>query len=274
MESLTSLFQCHLELQSGSLLYVSSMELPLPAPGLPKPSHCWFSWNWDNHLALSSWCLHELLHDLTSPTVPILLFPTSGEVPAQEPCPEAKLTLCSSVFAKHWALQKEDCFCLKAVRGERKTPKSGAFLHGERCAFLGDSCEKAVCAALLVPMVFTHSWGSNCFLQLLRGDGKNEPLLPPVRGFGPMCLSTFSAGLFQPCRGCCAQPQPRPMEQSLCSQGISSPKYSRLGPASCATLPAFAGCAGFYPRSRDEGISLGSWCAHRGQQHTGRGEGR
>lgn len=81
MESLTSLFQCHLELQSGSLLYVSSMELPLPAPGLPKPSHCWFSWNWDNHLALSSWCLHELLHDLTSPTVPILLFPTSGEVP-------------------------------------------------------------------------------------------------------------------------------------------------------------------------------------------------
>lgn len=88
------------------------------------------------------------------------------------------------------------------------------------------------------------------------------------------CLSTFSAALFQPCRGCCAQPQPMPVEQSLCSQGISSPKYSRLGPASCATLPAFAGCAGFYPRSSDEGISLGSWCAHRGWQHAGRGEGR
>lgn len=53
---------------------------------------------------------------------------------------------------------------------------------------------------------------------------------------------------------CTAPAQAVPMEQSLCSQWISFPKYFRVGHASCATLAAFAGRAGVYPKISDEGM--------------------
>lgn len=175
----------------------------------PKPSHCWFSWSWDNNLALSSWCLHELLHDLTSPTIPKLLFPSSGEMPLQEPCPEAKLRLWSSVSVQKWALEKEDCFGPKAAHGERKTPNSGAFLPSEGCAFLG------VTRLCVQPCSFP------CFSPTAEDPTAPFSTSETTAKPSPSCLQSefwihvfvpipcwFIPGLFQPCRGCCAQPQP------------------------------------------------------------------
>lgn len=192
MESLTSLFQCHLELQSGSLLYVSSMELPLPPPGLPQTQSlgCWFFWKWDNNLALSSWCPAWTIawpHSSHNSHTAFSKFwgdAYAGAVPRGQTD-----TLEFSVFAKHWALQKEDWFWLKAVHGERKTPKSGAFFHSEGFAFLGDSCDESVCAAPSTAR--SHGFHPQLRIQLPPSAPQGwlqkraaEPFLPAVREFG------------------------------------------------------------------------------------------
>lgn len=68
---------------------------------------------------------------------------------------------------------------------------------------------------------------------------------------------------------CTAPAQAVPMEQSLCSQWISFPKYFRVGHASCATLDML----GFIPRSVMKECCLGSWCARRSRQRWERGAG-
>lgn len=68
---------------------------------------------------------------------------------------------------------------------------------------------------------------------------------------------------------CTAPAQAVPMEQSLCSQWISFPKYFRVGHASCAPLDML----GFIPRSVMKECCLGSWCARRSRQRWERGAG-
>lgn len=252
MESLTSLFQCHLELQSGALLDVSSMELPLPAPGLPQaqPLGCWCFWNWDNDLALSSWCLHELLHDLTSPTVPKLLFPSSGEMPTQELCPEAKLTLCNSVSLKTRSSSERELVLAESSPWREETPKSGAFLHSEGFAFPGDSCDEFGCAAPSAAR--SHGFHPQLRIQLLPSAPQRSCWALPASSqriwvnvvihilcwFIPEVYSTSAA-----------VHSPSPVRtRALCIQGVSSPKYFRVGHVSCAT-----------PGWTSWGLSQGQW---------------
>lgn len=158
----------------------------------PKPSH-WaagFSESETITWPCLRGALHELLHDLTLPTIPILLFPSSGEMPTQELCPEAKLTPWSSV-----SLQNTELFKKRIGFGWKQSMERGKLLNQEPSSTVRGllslvTAVTSLCVqhrALLVPMVFTHSWGSNCLLQLLRDDCRNELL-------SPSCLQSENLG--------------------------------------------------------------------------------
>lgn len=142
----------------------------------PKPSAAGFS-----EIETITWpclrgaCMNYCMTSLL-PQFPYCFFQLLGRCPHRSWAQGPNWRSGVQSLSQHWALQEEDWFWLKAVHGERKTPKPGAFFHSEGCAFLVTAVT-GLCVqqwVLLVPMVFTHSSGSTCFLQLLRGGGKND----------------------------------------------------------------------------------------------------
>lgn len=137
--------------QSGSLLHVSSMELPCLPQASPEPGTglLLLFLELRQSPASCSWCCMSCC--MLSPLpAPILLFPrSSGEMLCRSCARGQAATLEFSVCVKPQALPREGWFWLAAVPGERNPPNQEPFCTVRAVLSLCQLCQVCVCSTEL-----------------------------------------------------------------------------------------------------------------------------
>lgn len=181
--------------------------------------------------------------------------------------PGGQAELCSSVSVQNTQpFTKRVAFGWKQPLERGKLPNQEPF-SAVRAVLSLVTAVTSLCVQHLVPMAVTHSRASTapCSSSGLRAKGAAEPFQPGDWG---KCAYPHSAARLKVCSSPVYSSMPGPAvllghsratEHSLCTQGISCPKCSRAGDASCATCPTLAGHAGIRECCPGSCCALRSW---------------